>query len=324
MVAPARRRLTGKQPAKAAEAKAMAPIHQAFATAPFDWQRRIVALLQPRDLCRFSAGCKRLSEQKGCFAELHKKEHPHRCAICENVLCHPHRLPDCGHVVCGRCIYGKAFPSRFTDYRGWRCKHPSDDWKRCCGVTMRTRPEKIGAEYCPHEDLDAAAHAAMPTAGQREEWRAWRNNRARDGAHGHFGGVWNVFDGAGFQSDFGEPPSANYRDLPQILPEDNEYELTICPAAMNFSGFPPDTVRAFRRRDATEAVEQLVLNEGVCVDDIILVTEGRGWLDEYGNENEDVVEYVVKGWEELLHIDGAGSDASEEESGAGGESGMSE
>ena len=147
MDVPARRRLAGKQRGKetAEETKAKAPLPQAFATAPFDWQRRIVALLQPRDLCRFSAGCKRHYEQKGCFAELHKKEHPHRCAICENVLCHPHRLPDCGHVACGRCIYGKAFPSRFIAYNGWRCQHPSDDWKTCCGVTVRTRPEKLGA-----------------------------------------------------------------------------------------------------------------------------------------------------------------------------------
>ena len=126
-----------------------------------------------------------------------------------------------------------------------------------------------------------------------------------------------------FQVTSTEPPFANYRELPQILPEDNEYELTICPAAMNFSGFPPDTARAFRRRDATEVVEQLVLNEGVCVDDVILVTERRGWLGEFGNENEDVVEYVVRGWEELLRNGEAGSEESEEEPGAGDESDMS-
>ena len=163
----------------------------------------------------------------------------------------------------------------------------------------------------------------MPTAGQREEWRAWHNSRVHPGTHGHFGGDWNVFAGAGFPGDFDRAPFANYRDLPQILPEDNEYELTICPAAMNFSGFPPDTARVFRRRDATEVVEQLVLNEGVCVDDVILVTERRGWLDEYGNENEDVVEYVVRGWEELLPDGEAGSEESEEEPGSGDESDMS-
>ena len=157
-------------------------------------------------------------------------------------------------------------------------------------MTLRTRPEKLGAEYCPQAGLDAAAHAAMPTAGQREEWRAWHNSRVHPGTHGHFGGDWNVFAGAGFPGDFDRARFANYRDLPQILPEDNEYKLTICPAAINFSGFPTDTVRVFRRRDATEVVEQLVLNEGVCVDDVVLVTERRGWLDEYGNENEDVVE----------------------------------
>ena len=47
----------------------------------------------------------------------------------------------------------------------------------------------------------------------------------------------------------------------------------------------------------------------------------RGWFDEYGRENQDVVEYVVKGWEELLGNDGG---ASEEESGSDGGSGMSE
>ena len=325
MDVPARRRLAGKQPGKetAEETKARAPLPQAFATAPFDWQRRIVALLQPRDLCRFSAGCKRHYEQKGCFAELHKKEHPHRCAICENVLCHPHRLPDCGHVACGRCIYGKAFPSRFIAYHGWRCQHPSDDWKTCCGVTVRTRPEKLGAEHCTQAGLDAAAHAAMPTAGQREEWRAWHNSRVHPGTHGHFGGDWNVFDGAGFPGDFDGNPSANYRELPQILPEGNEYTLTICPAAENFSGFPPGTVQKFTRADAAKAVAQVVLNESVRGDDIILVTEERGWLDEYGNENEGVVEYVVRGWEELLRNDEAGSEESEEEPGAGDESDMS-
>ena len=296
-------------------------VRQAFSTAPFSWQRRIVALLQPRDACRFTVCCADLSEQKEDIAELHTAEHPHRCDICGNVLCHPHRLPDCGHVACGRCIHGKVFPHRFTDFHGWRCQHPSGDWKKSCGVAVRRRPEKLGAEYCSQEDLDAVVDAAMPSAEQREQWRAWHNSPVHAGTHGRFGGAWNVFDGAGFPGDFDETPSADYRDLPQILPAGNEYTLTICPAAVNFSGFPPDNVREFRRGDATESVARVVLEEGVCADDILLVTEARGWFNEYGHENQDVVEYVVKGWEELLSNDGG---ASEEESGSDGESGMSE
>ena len=93
--------------------------------------------------------------------------------------------------------------------------------------------------------------------------------------------------------------------------------MTICPAAINFSGFPPDAVREFRREEATTIVAQVVLEEGVCVDDVLLVTEARGWFDEYGNENQDVLEYLVKGWEELLEDDGAGSDESEPDSSTG-------
>ena len=75
-------------------------------------------------------------------------------------------------------------------------------------------------------------------------------------------------------------------------------------------------------RDATEAIEQLLRNEAywLCEDDVILVTEERGWIDEYGNENENVVEYVVRGWEELLHNSDSGSEESEEEPEASGES----
>ena len=128
-------------------------VTQAFATTPFCWQRRIVALLQPLDACRFAACCRGLFRQKGYIAEVHKAEHPHRCDICGNVPCHPHRLPDCGHVACGRCIYSNTFPHRFSEFHGWRCQHPSDDWKKSCGMAVRRRPEKLGAGHRSHEDL---------------------------------------------------------------------------------------------------------------------------------------------------------------------------
>ena len=184
-------------------------------------------------------------------------------------------------------------------------------------MAVRRRPEKLGAGHRSHEDLDAVVAAAMPTAELREQWRAWHNSRVHDGQHGHFGGDWDVFNGAGYPCGFDDTPSADYRDLPQILPTGNEYTLTICPAASNFSGFPPDTVREFRREEATTIVTQVVLEDDVCVDDVLLVTEARGWFDEDGNENQDVKEYVVKGWEELLEDDGAGGDESDADSSTG-------
>ena len=64
-------------------------------------------------------------------------------------------------------------------------------------------------------------------------------------------------------------------------------------------------------------VTDVVLEEGVCVDDVLLVTEARGWLDDNGYENQDVIEYVVQGWEELLALsedDGVGSEESDPDS----------
>ena len=161
-------------------------------------------------------------------------------------------------------------------------------------MAARRRPEKLEAGQCSHAKLDAALSDAVPTTELRQQWRAWHNSRVHDGQHGHFGGDWNVFNGAGFPGDFDDTPSADYRDLPQILPTGNEYTLTICPAAANFSGFLPDTVREFRREEATTIVTLVVIGDGVCVDDVLL-TGARGRFDDGANENLDVKEYIVKG-----------------------------
>ena len=290
----------------------------AFSQSLYDWQRRLLALLQPRDACRFTACCPSISKQKTYIAELHRAENPHWCAICGNVLCHPYRLPDCGHVACGKCIYDKTYriPSD-TEFHGWRCQHPADDWKQSCDTAVRKRPEKLGAGYCSQEAHDAAAAAAMPTAEMREQWKAWHDGRVHPGLKGHFGGDWSVFESRGFPADFDEDPHANYRDLAGILPGHTTYTLTICPAAHNFSPFPAGAEREFDREDATRVVTDVVLEEGVCVDDVLLVTEARGWLDDNGYENQNVIEYVVQGWEELLALsedDGAGSEESDPDS----------
>ena len=272
----------------------------AFSQSPYDWQRNVITLLQPRDACRFTACCANLSDKKKYITELHRIEIPLWCAICENVLCHPYRLSDCGHVVCGRCIYDKlGLPSMSIGV--WRCQHPVTGWKRSCNITVRKRPQKLGADYCSQEDLDAAAAAAMPLAKMREHWKAWHNNIVLVGTEDDFG--VSVFDNYGFPGDFDDLPHANYRNLAKVLPAFLKYSLIIYPAKQNFNGVRVGTrvhvgtLDEFDRQDATRSITDLVLLEGIGMDDVLLVTD---FYNNNGNPLRGIVEFVVTGWEGLV------------------------
>ena len=67
-------------------------------------------------------------------------------------------------------------------------------------------------------------------------------------------------------------------------------------------------MRDFKREDAARVVTDVVLQYGASVFDVLVVTEARGWLDEDGHENQDVIEYVVQGWDELLAMSSEESD----------------
>ena len=279
------------------------PARREFAKLPcsWQWQRDAMALLQPRDVCRFAASCKDFYEQKAYIAELYKVERPFQCNLCGDVVRHPYRLCDCGHVACGKCIYTTTYPVG-RRFRTWRCLQPSDDWKRSCGTPVRRRPERLGLEYATQEVLDAAAAAAMPTAEQRQTWEAWHSSPVHEGTRGRFGGNWNVFEyPVIFPGDFDDRRSIDYRDLAQVFPPSPSavYKLTVCSASCNFTEFPTDA-GGLQRETATAIVTGVVRTGDVDPEDVLTIRRGR-------------VEYVVSGWSHLLEDEAETESAEEEE-----------
>ena len=287
------------------------PARREFAKLPcsWQWQRDVMALLQPRDVCRFAASYKDISKQKAYIAELYKLERPFQCNLCGDVVRHPYRLCDCGHVACGMCIYGKTFPHGPRSFQRWRCLQPSDDWKRSCGSLVRRRPERLGAEYATQEALDAAAAAAMPTVEQRQCWEAWHSGPTHLGRFGDR----DVFFGSGHPSDFDDMRSVDYRDLAQVFPPSPSavYRLIVCSASSNFSGFPTDA-GGLQRETATAIVTRVVRSGDVKPDDVLII-EPESAEEEEEEEEEEQVAYVVSGWSPMLEDEPETESAEEEE-----------
>ena len=281
----------------------LSPARGEFAAPPFSWQwqREVMARLQPRDACRFAATCKDIFQQKADIAALYRADHPFQCAICGCVVRYPHRLRDCGHIACGMCIYDQTYPRDDGAFQQWCCSQPSGDWRRSCGVPVRNRPEKLGEEYATQEVLDAAAASEFPIADQRRIWNMWHRRPCKGVGEG-FGGDSDVFRHFLFPGDFDDKPSVDYRDLAHmlpVLPTGAEWKLFVYYASWRFSG--PDIISGLRREDATAHITRVATRheaydmvQEIGPDDVLRVKEWREDSQSFG------FECVLNGWQHLI------------------------
>lgn len=235
--------------------------------------------------------CKSMSrmdtqELKAALGQVSCEDPKNFCGFCKERFTYPYKLADCQHIACGHCLWFHA---------------PNG----CCGICdtkIRNKPTRLAdrttvsarAFWLPPEQDDVG------TARLEEH-----EQRIHGGTAGFFGkdGQRNTleqFDGVGFPGDFDDMKTVSMRDLkvdPNRLPKGKVWEIVICPAAQNYSGFPHI---ADRRSVVIAAFDDVELWEELDTDDIVLLCVWRSRSRfRHGLGGPDK-EYRLVGWEEFL------------------------
>jgi len=178
-------------------------------------------------------------------------------------------------VECGHCAWGKA-PNGFCG----KCK-----------TKIRARPLQE----------DALAFWVQLSPKEKASQKAREEARVHKGTTGYFGrdGRENHLDpfkfrGVGCLADFDDMKTLNLSDLlrkPRLLPRNNELWITICPASVNYSGFP----EVFgKRKTIIGTLGRDAFFEDFNGDDV-LILENKAFRESF--------EVRLIGWREHLALD---------------------
>mmetsp|Transcript_32806 Transcript_32806/g.35370 ORF Transcript_32806/g.35370 Transcript_32806/m.35370 type:complete len:389 (+) Transcript_32806:65-1231(+) len=201
------------------------------------------------------------------------------CTLCSNPVTYPHQLKDCNHVACGRCIW-KATSDGNAVYMSSNCKNAN------CKIKIRSRPLRVSAE----QNRLANVRAFWLLSENGNTARFLRNDRRiHKGTAGYFGknGIQHergVFDGKGFPGDFDDTETIKFADIDHKLSNLDEWDVCMCPADHNYSGFPMGT--------ATNLTSSML--RGLDEEDVIILQRWNRNLD-HCDDYEIEEEYCLIG-----------------------------
>ena len=196
------------------------------------------------------------------------------CTLCSNPMTYPYQLKDCNHVACGRCIWQATNRDSNTVFMGPNCKNAK------CKIKIRSRPFRVSTEQ--NRLANVRAVWLLNPNGNKARFRR-NDKRIHKGTSGYFGknGIQHeseAFDGKGFPGDFDDMETIKFVDIDHKLSNPDEWDVIMCPADHNYSGFPMGT-----------ATNLTAIIRGIKKEDVIILERSNrnlGHCDDYEIEEE--------------------------------------
>jgi hypothetical protein len=148
-------------------------------------------------------------------------------------------LKDCNYIACGRCIWtGTSSDGNGTYTSTTNCKNI-----KCNNSKIRSCPQRLSVEQ------NRLAHVgAFWLLSRTDNKKLFHRNdkRIHKGTAGYFGKKGtqhekDPFNGKGFPRDSDDMKKIKFTDIDNKLSNLDEWDVCLCPADSNYSGFPLGT-----------------------------------------------------------------------------------